>query len=78
MEIGKLVKEGKFDSDELYLEKYITKSRKILSDEKDYKYEVNWIMAIICGGFFLYSLFFAGITLRRQKEFLFIWEVPLH
>ena len=72
--IEELVKEGKFDSDELYLEKYITKSRKILSDEKDYKYEVIWIIAIICGGFFLYSLFFAGITLRRrQKEFLFLF-----
>ena len=72
--IEELVKEGNFDSDELYLEKYITKSRKILSDEKDYKYEVNWIMAIICGGFFLYSLFFAGIMLgRRQIEFLFLF-----
>lgn len=72
--IEELVKEGKFDSDELYLEKYVTKSRVILSDEKDYKYDINWIMAIICGGFFLYSLFFAGIMLgRRQIEFLFLF-----
>lgn len=45
-------------------------------DEKDYKYDINWIMAILCGGFFLYSLFFAGIMLgRRQIEFLFLFSI---
>jgi hypothetical protein len=74
--IEDLVKDGSFDSDELYLSKYVTKSRVILSDEKDYKYDINWIMAIICGGFFLYSLFFAGIMLgRRQIEFLFLFSI---
>ena len=33
-------------------------------------------MAILCGGFFLYSLFFAGIMLgRRQIEFLFLFSI---
>ncbi len=74
--IGELVKSGSFNDDELYLAKYVTKSKVILSDEKDYKYDVNWIMAIISGGFFLYSLFFAGIMLgRRQIEFLFLFSI---
>lgn len=74
--ISELVNNGSFDSDELYLSKYVTKSRVILSDEKDYKYEINWIMAVISGGFFLYSLFFAGIMLgRRQIEFLFLFSI---
>lgn len=74
--INELVSNGSFDSDELYLSKYVTKSRIILSDDKDYKYEINWLMAIISGGFFLYSLFFAGIMLgRRQIEFLFLFSI---
>jgi hypothetical protein len=33
-------------------------------------------MAILCGGFFLYSLFFAGIMLgRKQIEFLFLFSI---
>ena len=71
--IEQLITSGSFNDDELYLSKYVTKSRVILSDEKDYKFGVNWIMAILCGGFFLYSLFFAEIMLgRRQIEFLFV------
>jgi len=59
----------------MYLDKYVTE-KKIFTDDKDYKYDVNWIMAIICGGFFLYSLFFAGIMLgRRQIEFLFLFAI---
>src|SRR5574344_973808 len=74
--IEQLVKNGSFNDDELYISKYVTKSRIILSDEKDYKYDINWIMAILCGGFFLYSLFFAGIMLgRRQIEFLFLFSI---
>ena len=72
--IKELVNDDSFDKDELYLAKYVTKSRIILSDKKYYKYEINWLMAVICGGFFLYSLFFAGIMLgRRQIEFLFLF-----
>ena len=74
--IAELVSSGSFNDDELYISKYVTKSRIILSDEKDYKYDINWIMAILCGGFFLYSLFFAGIMLgRRQIEFLFLFSI---
>ena len=74
--IDELVKSGSFDSDELYLSKYVTESRVILSDKKDYKFEIDWLMAVICGGFFLYSLFFAGIMLgRRQIEFLFLFSI---
>lgn len=74
--IEQLVSDGSFNADELYISKYVTKSRIILSDEKDYKYDINWIMAILCGGFFLYSLFFAGIMLgRRQIEFLFLFSI---
>ena len=74
--INELVSNGTFDSDELYLSKYVTKSRIILSDDKDYKYEINWLMAIISGGFFLYSLFFVGIMLgRRQIELLFLFSI---
>ena len=74
--IEELVNSGKFNSDELYIDKYVTKSRIILSDEKDYKYDVNWIMAILCGGFYIYSLFFASIMLgRRQIEFLFLFSI---
>ena len=72
--IKQLIDDDSFDKDELYIDKYVTKSRIILSDKKDYKYEINWLMAVICGGFFLYSLFFAGIMLgRRQIEFLFLF-----
>ncbi len=74
--ISEVVKDGSFDSDELYLSKYVTKAKIIFADEKDYKYDINWIMAVICGGFFLYSLFFAGIMLgRRQIEFLFLFAI---
>ena len=41
--IDQLVSSGKFNDDELYISKYVTKSRIILSDEKDYKYDINWI-----------------------------------
>lgn len=74
--IADVVKDGSFDNDELYLSKYVTKAKIIFADEKDYKYEINWLMAVFCGGFFLYSLFFAGIMLgRRQIEFLFLFSI---
>ena len=74
--ISELVSSGSFDNDELYLSKYVTKSRVIIKKKKDYKYEINWIMAVLSGGFFLYSLFFAGIMLgRRQIEFLFLFSI---
>jgi len=73
--IEEYVNSGEFKKNEMYLDKYVTE-KKIFTDDKDYKYNVNWIMAIICGGFFLYSLFFAGIMLgRRQIEFLFLFAI---
>ena len=74
--IPQLLESYEFDNDELYLSTYVSKSRIILSDDKDYKYDIDWIMSVICGGFFLYSLFFAGIMLgRRQIEFLFLFAI---
>lgn len=73
--ISELVDNGNFNKDDRYLEKYISKN-KLIFDEKDYKYNINWILAILCGGFFLYSLFFASIMLgRRQIEFLFLFMI---
>ena len=70
------IKNDHFHQKKMYNDKYVTSSRWILPDEKDYKYEINWIMAIIVGGFFLYALFFAGMMLaRRQIEFLFLFVI---
>ncbi len=74
--IAKNVSNGNFDAKEMYNDKYVTSSRWILPDKKDYKYSINWIMAVIVGGFFLYSLFFCGMMLaRRQIEFLFLFVI---
>ena len=65
-----------FTKSEMYNDKYVTSARWILPDKKDYKYDINWIMAILVGGFFLYSLFFSGMMLaRRQIEFLFLFVI---
>lgn len=75
-DIAKNIKNGNFDGKKMYNDKYVTSSRWILPDEKDYKYSINWIMTIIVGGFFLYSLFFCGMMLaRRQIEFLFLFVI---
>lgn len=59
-----------------YNDKYVTNDKFILPDEEDYIYSINWIMAIIIGGFFLYALFFSGMMLaRRQIEFLFLFLI---
>ena len=74
--IAKNVSNGNFDGKEMYNDKYVTSARWILPDKKDYKYKINWIMAVIVGGFFLYSLFFCGMMLaRRQIEFLFLFVI---
>ena len=52
------INNGKFNGKKMYNDKYITSSNWVLPDEKDYKYSINWILAVIVGGFFLYSLFF--------------------
>ena len=75
-DIAKNVSNGNFNAKEMYNDKYVTSKRFILPDKKDYKYKINWIMAVIVGGFFLYALFFSGMMLaRRQIEFLFLFVI---
>lgn len=65
-----------FNLKKMYNDKYVTSSRWILPDEQDYKYQIDWILSVIVGGFFLYSLFFSGMMLaRRQIEFLFLFII---
>lgn len=74
--IEKDIKNGNFNGKKMYNDKYVTSSKWILPDEKDYKYHINWIMATVVGGFFLYSLFFCGMMLaRKQIEFLFLFII---
>lgn len=71
-----LLKNKTFTTAKLYNSKYVTDDHWILPDEKDYVYSINWIMAILIGGFFLYALFFSGMMLgRRQIEFLFLFLI---
>lgn len=75
-DITKNLENDNFTDKRMYNDKYVTSSRWILPDEKDYKYSINWIMAILVGGFFLYALFFSGMMLaRRQIEFLFLFII---
>lgn len=70
------LKNDNFTDKRMYNDKYVTSSRWILPDKKEYKYDINWIMSIIVGGFFLYALFFSGMMLaRRQIEFLFLFVI---
>ena len=70
------LKNDNFTKKRMFNDKYVTSKRWILPDEKDYKYSVNWLMAIIVGGFFLYALFFSGMMVaRRQIEFLFLFII---
>lgn len=71
-----ILKNKTFTTSKLYNAKYVTNDRWVLPDEKDYVYSINWIMAILIGGFFLYALFFSGMMLgRRQIEFLFLFLI---
>ena len=75
-DIVKNVNSGVFDGKEMYNDKYVTSARWILPDKKAYKYSINWIMSVLVGGFFLYSLFFCGMMLaRKQIEFLFLFVI---
>ena len=74
--ISAYIKNDNFTNKKMYNDKFVTNARWILPDEEEYKYSINWIMAIIVGGFFLYALFFSGMMLaRRQIEFLFLFVV---
>lgn len=71
-----LIASDLFTNKKLYKDKFVTDAHWILPDEKEYKYDINWIMAIVVGGFFLYALFFSGMMLaRRQIEFLFLFVI---
>lgn len=73
-DISTYLKNDTFTNKKMYNDKFTTNDRWILPDEEEYKYSINWIMAIIIGGFFLYALFFSGMMLaRRQIEFLFLF-----
>jgi len=70
------LKNDNFTKKRMFNDKYVTSKKWILPDEKDYKYSINWLMAIIVGGFFLYALFFSGMMVaRRQIEFLFLFII---
>lgn len=72
----KAIKNDTFTKKKMYKDKFVTDAHFILPDEKEYKYDINWIMAIVVGGFFLYALFFSGMMLaRRQIEFLFLFVI---
>jgi hypothetical protein len=75
-DIKENLKNDNFTKKRMFNDKYVTSKKWILPDEKDYKYNINWIMAILVGGFFLYALFFSGMMLaRRQIEFLFLFLI---
>lgn len=70
------LKNGTFSSRQHYNDKYTIKEHFLRSDERDYKYKIQWIVAVLCGGFFLYALAFSAIMLaRRQVEFLFLFLI---
>lgn len=72
----KLLQNGKFEKEQKYNDKYVLVGHLLRADEKDYKYKIEWIVAILCGGFFLYALIFSSIMLaRRQIEFLFLFII---
>ena len=72
----KNIEDNTFTEAKQYNEKYVTSGRWILPNKKAYKYDINWIMSIIVGAFFLYSLFFSGMMLaRRQIEFIFLFLI---
>ena len=74
--ITKLLSDTKFKNKEMYNDKYVTPSDWVKPNDKQYKYSINWIMAILVGGFFLYTLLFSGMMLaRRQIEFLFLFLI---
>lgn len=75
-DISLYIKNNSFSNRKMYNDKFVTDSKWILPDEEDYKYSIDWIMAILVGGFFLYALFFSGMMLaRRQIEFLFLFTI---
>lgn len=71
-DIEKEVKDGKFNDEDKLNDKF----KRSTTKKKAYKYKINFIMATIVGGFFLYALFFTGMMLaRKQIEFLFLFII---
>jgi len=74
--IPELINSGEFTAGQRYNDKFVTNSRWIRPDERDYIYTINWIMAILVGGIFLWALFFSAMNLaKRQIEFLFLFVI---
>lgn len=72
----KEIESGKFTSKKQYNEKFITSDNAVNPYTKKYKYNINWILSIVAGAFFLYALFFSGMMLaRRQIEFIFLFII---
>lgn len=71
-----MLKNGSFGKFEHYNDKFVLEKRFIISDEKGYKYDIEWVLLIIVGGFYLYSTGFSAIILaKRQLEFLFLFLI---
>lgn len=71
-DIEKEIKDGKFKDEDKLNDKY----KRSITKKKAYKYKIDFIMATIVGGFFLYALFFTGMMLaRKQIEFLFLFII---
>ena len=67
--INNYIEDGSFSKNDMYNDKFVLK-------EKEYIYDVDWIMSILVGAFFLYALFFSGMMLaRRQIEFVFLFII---
>lgn len=72
----KNIENNTFTKKKEYNEKYVTSDGWIIPNKKKYKYNINWILSIIVGAFFLYALFFSGMMLaRRQIEFIFLFLI---
>lgn len=74
--ISLYIQNDSFTTREMYNDTFVTDENWIFADEEEFMYSIDWIMAIIVGGFFLYALFFSGMMLaRRQIEFLFLFTI---
>ena len=60
-----------FNLKKMYNDKYVTSSRWILPDEQDYKYQIDWILSVIVGGFF-YILYSFRNDAQKKTNRIFI------
>lgn len=74
-DVATLLENGTFENEKYYNEKYNSNGAIIFKDKK-YIYDINFIVGIIAGGFFLYALAFSVIMLtRKQFEFLILFTI---